>query len=338
MKEAFTHLGLSYLNRPRLEQINKIIEEYFEEGYSLTLRQLYYQLVAKGMIENKKSEYQKLMNIVKKGRLAGVIDWDAIEDRLRIPYAPPWHENPEDALDSLFKEYCVNRQEGQETYLEVWCEKDALSSILYRVTAKYQIPLLIDRGYSSISAMYRAHERFVGRRVKIFYVGDFDPSGLDMLRDIMQRMMDFNLDPNTFKLEPIALTEEQIKEYEPPPNFAKIKDPRYEWYMKKHGTKSWEVDALPPKVLHSLLEDHIKESIDLELYQEQLKREEQDRKRLVQLIKHTNKDWVADKSKATLEGWVEAMTKETRTNASKIVETSESLEALAYRIYRAFVA
>lgn len=293
-KIKFREVRLSKANKDRLDVINNIIEEYQDEGYVLTLRQLYYQLVSRDVIPNKSTEYAKLSTLLKEGRMGGIVDWDAIEDRLRKPSKPSAWDSPKDAMNALIQQYKLPRMERQKHYIEVWVEKDALSGVLKRVTEKYHIPILVNRGYSSASAMYDAYNRFdiglgdalVGGKVIILYLGDFDPSGMDMIRDIEERTLEFaKKDYSNFPLVvvPIALTKAQIKQYNPPPNPAKITDPRAAAFIKEHGATSWEVDALPPNVLNQLLEDAILEYIDEETYLGVCGREEADKTRLREL-------------------------------------------------------
>lgn len=274
MREQFyDKVRLSNANKIRLDQINDILEEYVADGYTLTLRQLYYQLVSRDMIPNSQKEYTKLMNILKKGRMSGVIDWDAIEDRIRRPQIPYWVTGIPDAIRDTIKQYRLNRMENQWRNIEVWIEKDALSSVFYRVTSKYHIRLMVNRGYSSVSAMYQAYKR-LNNYDTILYFGDHDPSGLDMVRDIKDRLAEFGL--NGIDVVPIALTMEQVKQFNPPPNPAKISDPRANWYIERYGNTSWELDALPPKELISLVEEAILDRIDLEEYQDMVAQEEKD--------------------------------------------------------------
>lgn len=266
MKEQFTDkLRLSKSNIERLSTINSILEEYQAEGYVLTLRQLYYQLVSRNIIPNELKEYAKLSSLLTKGRMAGVVDWSIIEDRIRRPHLPYWVTGIPDAINDIISQYRLDRQRDQETYIELWVEKDALSGVLKRITNKYHIRLMINRGYSSTSAMYDAHQRFkkeidCGKRCVILYLGDHDPSGLDMIRDIGDRLGDFFTVVDVMQ---IGLTMEQIKQYAPPPNPAKVTDPRAKWYIQEYGNTSWEVDALPPPVLNKLVEDNILNHINL---------------------------------------------------------------------------
>jgi hypothetical protein len=296
MKIQFRQVYLSRANKARLNRINAIIENYQMQGYRLTLRQLYYQLVIELIIPNEKSEYAKLSTLLKEGRMGGIVDWNAIEDRLRQPYSPASFDDPKQIIDAAIQQYALPRQNGQEIYIEVWVEKDALSGVLRRVTAPYHIPIMVNRGYSSVSAMFDSYQRFKeaynnGQNIKIFYLGDYDPSGIDMIRDIHDRIVEFcegdaGMAPLAFSIEPIALTRQQIDDYNPPPNpvkratAAKKGDPRAEEFVAKHGTSCWEVDALKPEVLHDLVEGAIRSEIDLELYEAILKKEKRDKTKL----------------------------------------------------------
>jgi hypothetical protein len=301
MKIKFREIRMGKANKERLSVINGIIEEYQEQGYVLTLRQLYYQLVSRDVVPNKQSEYSKLSTLLKEGRMAGIVDWDAIEDRLRKPSSPASFENPEEILKAVINQYALPRQAGQKTYVEVWVEKDALSGVLKRVTEKYHVPILVNRGYSSASAMFDSYQRFKtaheqGQAVKILYLGDYDPSGMDMIRDIRERTLEFIMgdadsniydeDDFKFSVTPIALTREQINRYNPPPNPAKRTDPRAKDFIKKHGTTSWEVDALRPEVLNQLLKDAILDNINESMYKKIVSRENADKKKLESLIEY----------------------------------------------------
>lgn len=299
MKIEFRKVRLSKSNLERLDRINTIVDSYKAQGYVMTLRQLYYQLVTKNVIPNVSSEYAKLSTLLKEGRMAGIVDWDAIEDRLRTPYTPASFDSPEDILDACINQYQMPRQNGQDIYLEVWIEKDALSGVLKRVTKQYHVPIIVNRGYSSASAMYDAFKRFKNafernQEVKILYLGDFDPSGLDMIRDIHDRCIDFirgyynmddentalSMDDFSFEVVPIALTMDQIRQYDPPENPAKKTDPRSRDFIKTHGGSSWEVDALPPDVLDQLLHTWIRRYIDIDQFEHIIQEEKHGRKQL----------------------------------------------------------
>lgn len=281
MKIAYdSRLRMNAANAERLETINEIVEEYMADGYILTLRQLYYQLVTREVIDNNQKEYAKLSVLLKKGRMAGVVDWDAIEDRGRQPKIPYSVRDVKHALQDTIDQYRINRQKGQDTYIEVWVEKDALSNVFLRVTEEYHIRLMVNKGYSSCSAMHDAYKRFASHMKVdnqdglILYFGDHDPSGIDMARDIKDRMTEFGIDNyGNFEIIRPALTIAQVRKHRCPENPAKMTDPRAAWYVKEHGRHSWELDALPPRVLAQIIQQNILSRIDEDLYKEVLEEE-----------------------------------------------------------------
>lgn len=289
MKESFKNkLHLNKKNQEQLKVINKIIEEYLNDGYKLTLRQLYYQLVSRDIIPNKKLEYAKLSGLLVKGRMGGVIDWEAIEDRIRKPFLPYWVNNLTDAIQDTIYQYRLDRQYNQNIYIELWVEKDALSGVLKKITSKYHINLMVNRGYTSCSAIYNAYKRLYkqecnGKTPYILYLGDHDPSGLDMIRDIKERLEEFGIYPT---IKPIGLTMKQIKQYNPPPNPAKITDPRANKYIKEYGNVSWEVDALNPKTLLELVDKNIKNLINIDLFNKKIEQEERDKNKLTEITEN----------------------------------------------------
>lgn len=288
MIDKFTELRLSKKNKERLGTINKIIEEYNNQGYKLTLRQLYYQLVSRDIIPNQKSEYAKLSSLLVQGRMAGIVDWDAIEDRLRVPYLIYNVRGITHAIEDTIDQYRLDRMKDQDIYIELWVEKDALSGVLKRITNHYHIRLMVNRGYSSCTAMHDAYERINeeiddGKSAVILYLGDHDPSGLDMIRDIRKRLNTFGISDDDLEVKQIGLTMEQIEKFNPPPNPAKITDPRAKDYIAVHGNTSWEVDALNPDTLHKLVKDNVEDLIDVDAFDDVVNQEESDKKILQRL-------------------------------------------------------
>jgi hypothetical protein len=328
MKIAFRKDRIGFERRQRIHRINSIIQEYQDKGYKMTLRQLYYQLVSRDIIPNKQKEYAALSGLLTDARMCGLTDWDAIEDRLRVPTSYNSWGSPLEGLNTIINVYEQPRMKGQGTFIEVWIEKDALSGVLHRIVRPYQIPIMVNRGYSSVSAMYEAYCRFDkaranGQNIRILYLGDHDPSGIDMLRDIEHRICEFvigdlidrcemasndtevkwlrKLKPEhkkhflqenqlfDFDIIPVALTREQINKYKPPRNPAKMSDPRASDYTDKHGSSSWEVDALRPEVLDEILTKAIIEHLDVNQYKKMVKLEAKDIKELKSLRPYVTK-------------------------------------------------
>jgi len=268
-----------------LEKIVAMVDDYEKNGYRMTLRQLFYQLVSHDILPNDQKKYKKLSTIIKDARMAGLIDWDVIEDRIRIPTMPSEFENISHLVKAAVSSYRRDRWENQEYYVEVWVEKDALSGVLEPVTRKYHVHLLVNRGYSSTSALHesvlRIKQQQEGKECVILYLGDHDPSGKNMITDIRNRLEQFQCDVT---VRDVALTMEQIKQYNLPPNPAKKSDPRSDKYIKRHGNLSWELDALTPEVLNQLVSSNIEEFLDMDEYQRVIDQEEEEKMELVQVI------------------------------------------------------
>ena len=265
-----------------LANAQTVIEEYIALGYQLTLRQLYYQLVARGLLPNQQRWYKKLGKVVTKARMAGLIDWDAIVDRGRVPVKAPDWSDPAAILESAAKQYRLDRWEGQAHHVEVWCEKDALSSVLEPVCNRWHVRFLANRGYSSATAVYDSAKRFRkalnerDQQPVVIYLGDHDPSGNDMSRDVYDRLLVMTFNEGA-AVNRLALNMDQIEMYAAPPNPTKITDSRAAAYIAEFGHESWELDALEPQVLDNLVETAILALCDTDLYDEVVEQERKDR-------------------------------------------------------------
>jgi hypothetical protein len=286
MKETYQDWKPSKESYRLLSAITEILEYFEDRGYKLTLRQLYYQLVSKDIIPNSVKEYTRIGNVVSRGRLAGLIDWYMIEDRLRIPQSRGHWDSPRQIIETASRTYYRSRWENQRSYIEVWCEKDAVSNIIEPVCDRWDVTFMANRGYSSLSAMYNASQRLKeahddGKFVGVIYLGDHDPSGIDMTRDIKDRLGIFLNQGISFNnVDRIALNMDQVDQYKPPENPAKVTDSRFAGYVKIYGYSSWELDALEPSVLDQLVEDKITEFVDRDLWDEVTDLEEEHKERL----------------------------------------------------------
>jgi hypothetical protein len=277
-----------------------ICNEYMAQGFTLTLRQLYYQFVARGLIANKQSEYDRLGSIINDARLAGLIDWDALEDRTRNLESLSHWNHPSEILTAVSQQFRYDLWANQDTRLEVWIEKEALAGVIEPICNKWRIPYFACRGYVSQSESWRAGERFLdymrqGQQVTVLHLGDHDPSGIDMTRDNKDRIDGFirealseelgALPVEYFSIERLALNMDQVRKYKPPPNPAKFTDSRATGYVSKFGTSSWELDALEPRVIADLIETNILSALDEEKWDEAKARETKARERLATLGK-----------------------------------------------------
>lgn len=259
-----------------------IIDEYQANGYDLTLRQLYYQFVARDLLDNTEASYNRLGTIINEARLAGMIDWNSIVDRTRNLKKRAHWDSPSQILQSARDSFYMDRWTNQYTKVEVWIEKDALTGVLSRVCRQLDVPYFSCRGYVSQSEMWRAGQRVIryldgsdGAEVPkdnviILHLGDHDPSGMDMSRDLQARLDLFGA--NAY-IKRIALNMDQIQELNPPPNPAKLSDSRCAGYINEYGDSSWELDALSPEYIEDLVRLEIENYIDPDLLAVVLKRE-----------------------------------------------------------------
>lgn len=255
-----------------IEQANEIIEDYATQGFDLTLRQLYYQFVSRGLIANKQTEYKRLGSIINDARLAGLIDWNTIVDRTRNMVSNSHWNGPHEIVAACANQFQIDKWANQERRVEVWIEKDALIGVIENVCRRNDVGFFSCRGYTSQSEMWAASQRLLeytgdGQSVTIIHLGDHDPSGIDMTRDIDDRLSLF-MGSSAGDVNRIALNMDQVDQYSPPPNPAKITDSRANGYIKQFGNNSWELDALEPSVLEQLIDDTIASCKDESLWKE----------------------------------------------------------------------
>ncbi len=309
MLETFVEKSFQAGSLDVVEKANVIIEEYQAQGFTLTLRQLYYQFVARDLFSadrrwrlvgnskwvrdlngtpNATPNYKWLASIINDARLAGLVDWAAMEDRIRNLDALPHWPDPHDFLEDAPGWYREDLWETQPVNIEVWIEKDALAGVIEPVCRRWRLPFLACRGYVSQSELYSAGKRFYcdarrnQRRTLVLHLGDHDPSGIDMTRDNLDRLRMFSDTElgSTVDVKRIALNFDQVEQYDPPPNPAKETDSRAESYIRKYGESSWELDALDPSVIDALIEAEIQAVLDKHRWKKALKAEEENRERI----------------------------------------------------------
>lgn len=269
----------------QIAQANAIIAEYRAQGFVLTLRQLYYQFVSRDLLPNTERSYQNLGRTVNDGRMAGLIDWAAIEDRTRWLRALTHWESPAEIVDGCAEQYRVDRWANQRWRPEVWIEKDALIGVIEGVCEELDVPYFACRGYASVSELWRAGMRHAkhkkaGQRVVVFHLGDHDPSGVDMTRDIRDRLATFG---GCTDVRRLALNREQVEQYDPPPNPAKLTDSRVGSYLAEYGDESWELDALEPSVIAELVSNNVRGLIDAGEWEDSEQTQQEGRERLAEI-------------------------------------------------------
>ncbi len=253
------------------------------ENHPMTVRQVYYQLVSRQVIENNRSAYQAVSNLLVNARKEGAIPWEWVEDRLRRPRAVSMWLDLADFADVAGRAYRRDVWPTQPAYLECWLEKDALSGIFEDLLSRYGVTLNVGRGYDGWDSIHNAAERFnqCAKPATILYFGDFDPSGEDMVRSLRERLAFFGCEPDTVKC---ALTADDVTRYNLPPDFTKASDTRQKAFVDKYGDIAVELDALPLDVLKSRIEAEVGGRMDLAALDAVRRLERAERGRLVNLL------------------------------------------------------
>lgn len=285
---AYKQIRFNKSSRDIIEKANAIIAEYLTGGYELTLRQLYYQFVARNFIRNTMKEYKRLGAIINDARLAGLLDWEHIVDRTRHVKGNSHWDSPSEIVDSCAAQFRYDLWEDQKFRPEVWIEKDALVGVIERVCSENDIYFLSCRGYTSQSEMWSSAMRLNriqknGQIPVIIHLGDHDPSGKDMTEDVIRRM---GLFMGGLKVNRIALNMDQIRKYNPPPNPAKLTDTRAAAYIDEFGKDSWELDALEPQVIGALVEKTVHKLREEKKWKAALKRQEAAREELREVARN----------------------------------------------------
>ena len=301
MKELFIPYKPQAKTVMVVEQANAIFEEYAEQGFTLTLRQLYYQFVARGLLEeNTMAQYKRLGIIIRDARNGGLIDWDAIEDRTREVNTHSSWDDPSEIIRSAARQYQEDLWSHQPFRPEVWVEKEALLGVLEGVCTEYRVPYFAHRGNNSLTLQYEAGKRFAGYLDQglipvVPHLADHDPNGIDMTRDNIKRLALYA--GREIEVRRIALNMDQVERYRPPASFVKEGDTRTSGYTEQFETdQCWELDALSPAVISNLIRAEIEPMIDTAEWRAAKEREALSRKELEAVIQNWPKvqKWIAN--------------------------------------------
>lgn len=270
-----------------IEKANEILIDHKRQGFDLTLRQLYYQFIGQKVFPsswidekyniehnlpansmNTIKNYKRLGGIIDDARKCGLLDWEYLEDRARnIVNAGPFFTGPQDVLNTYQNGLVIDCRSTQNKYVEIWVEKDAAVQVVDKVSRRYGMPFLAARGYLSTSEAHAAALRFRlenhhNRSAHIIYLGDHDPSGFDMSRDLESRMTELYR-VEDFTMHRVALNLDQVRERNLPPDPAKTTDARCKAYIERFGNESWELDAVNVKDLQRILATRAEQLTDM---------------------------------------------------------------------------
>jgi hypothetical protein len=240
---------------------NEVLSIFQEYGHPLTVRQVFYQLSSRNKVDKSEKGYRQTANHLKEMRFKGVIPFDYFADNSRYQIKPNSYSGLNSFIDTMHDYYRRDFWHSQNVYIEIWVEKDALRSVFAPVTRKYDVPLMVAKGYSSLTFLYEAaenikYEQSKGKQVFIYQFGDHDPSGVnagDKIHETLRLLCD------GINYERIALTSDQITKYNLQTRPTKKTDTRTKQF---NDPNSCELDALPPDVLRELIKNCIEQHID----------------------------------------------------------------------------
>jgi hypothetical protein len=289
-KICYKQIHFRPAGRALIALANAIVVDFLAQGYRLTLRGLYYRMVAAGHIPNNIKSYNRFKTLMNDARLGGLVDWHAIYDATRRVVDNPHWATPADMMDSIVPQYNNDKWATQDHRPEIWFEKDAIINVVEPICQRLDIPYLSCRGSTSQSEMWKSAMRLEqiiegGQTPVIIHIADHDPTGIDMSRDVVDRLALFLGCDDTWVFTRIALNMDQILERNPPPQPAKVTDSRYKKYVEKFGEESWELDALDPRSMTDMIEDAVAQYRDEALWEDAVAKQEKGRMRLAEIAK-----------------------------------------------------
>lgn len=295
MKEHFVSKQFSDKSKEIIAQADAIIKSYQDQGYKLSLRQLYYQFVARNLLVNSEKSYKNLGAVIADARLAGLLDWDAIEDRGReVTWGAHWG-SPSEIISAAANQFKIDKWASQKWLVLVMVEKQALEGVLVPVCQELDVRFAANKGYGSASFFYeigqliRWQHRKHEQRPVVLYLGDHDPSGLDMSRDVEERLSMFSY--CSVKMERLALNINQVEELDLPENPAKMSDSRANDYVDRFGYSSWELDALEPAYLADLVRNAVDRYRDPDAWDAAVAREQEMKSSLQAFAREQESRW-----------------------------------------------
>jgi hypothetical protein len=267
--------------KAEVEDRREALLDIIEGGKPMTVRQVFYQATVRGLVEKAESGYAKVQTDLTIMRRAGDLPYDWLADNTRWQRKPRTFNGVEEALRETARFYRKSLWTNADCYIEIWLEKDALSGVIYPVTEMFDVPLMVARGYASLSFLYSAAEYINELTVPtyIYHLGDFDPSGVNAGEKIEETLRELAPDAEIY-FERIAVTPEQISEWDLPTRPTKASDTR----SKGFGTISVELDAIEPNQLRALVQDTIEQHLPAHEYEILKAAEASERELLASLV------------------------------------------------------
>jgi hypothetical protein len=286
----YQHIDFQPKRLELIRWIRKTVDHYASQGMNVTVRQIYYKAVTEGLLPSGDGSYDRIQSALNKGRLAGLIPWHMVVDRGRSLRGLRTELDPHSALTRLRSGYRRDLWADQPYHPEVWVEKAALEGVIGDICSAddMRVDYYATRGYDSQSQQYEAGQRLAGyvqrgQRPVIFHLGDHDPSGVHMSRDLDRRIAMFVGVP--VMVQRIALSIQQVRQYDLIPFEAKRRDSRTDGYIAEFGTTDcWELDALDPSMLRDLIRSSVGMIRDDKIWAASLDEEIEDHKALDDVV------------------------------------------------------
>jgi hypothetical protein len=257
-----------------------------DDGKPMTVRQVFYQATVRGIVEKEETGYKKVQVDLTKMRRDGSLPYDWLADNTRWQRKPDTFDSVEDAIKETARFYRKSLWRDADAYVEVWLEKDALSGVIYPITSMYDVPLMVARGYASLSFLFSAAE-YINELVVptyIYHLGDFDPSGVNAGEKIEETLRELAPDA-AINFKRLAVTRPQIRMWNLPTRPTKKSDSR----AKGFGKISVELDAIEPNKMRDLVQDAIERHLPPEQFEVLKAAEESERNLISRLVRRTIK-------------------------------------------------
>jgi len=267
--------------KAEVETRREALLDIIDDGKPMTVRQVFYQATVRGLVEKAESGYGKVQNDLTLMRRDGVLPYDWLADNTRWQRKPQTFDSVEQALRETAAFYRKSLWTDADSYVEIWLEKDALSGVILPITSMYDVPLMVARGYASLSFLYNAADYINTLTVPtyIYHLGDFDPSGVNAGEKIEETLREMAPDAEIY-FERLAVTEEQIDAWNLPTRPTKKSDTR----SKSFGDISVELDAIEPNRLRQIVQEAIEQHLPQEQYAVLKAAEESERKIIRRLV------------------------------------------------------
>ena len=224
----------------------------------MTVRQVFYQATVHDVVEKSEAGYDKVQTDLVRMRRSGALPYDWLADNTRWQRRPTTYGGVAEALKETARFYRKSLWRGAGAYVEVWLEKDALAGVILPVTDLYDVPLMVARGYASLSFLHSAadHIRQLNVPTYVYHLGDFDPSGVNAGEKIEATLREMAPDA-VIRFERLAVHPHQIAAWKLPTRPTKVSDSR----SKGFGAVSVELDAISPAQLREIVEQAIEQHL-----------------------------------------------------------------------------